>query len=327
MITIILKHHNKHTEVDMPAMYEELQLALWKLGLDRMPEKYTLLDLGATFRYQAPLEYFVLRLLEGEMSLLDAVSAIYSVTAPPRPIMAQVQILSSGFKSIAELRLEVDRLIKSTAQFGSTCLFPIKGWIVGLDGEMEPASDKLILQHAEVIGEAVQKMQSWIIHNMALCFADTETDAEESLFGKILSAKWSVDKRGKKLRGRIDLLLTDELTLEEQEALEEKTRKITTQDMALRLDRWSVLTEKGILYINFGTGREMVFDSVEDMEEDDMNDSGECCICPECEAQMMQYGNISSESISDVEWLDFLVVGDHTLPRPIDVSDMEDLDE
>lgn len=327
MITIILKHHNKHTEVDMPAMYEELQLALWKLGLDRVPEKYTLLELNATFRYQAPLEYFVLRLLEDEMSLLDAVSAIYSVTAPPRPIMPQVQILSSCFKSIAELRLEVDRLIKSTAQFGSTCLFPIKGWIVGLDGEMEPATDSMMLQHAEVIGEAVQRMQSWIIHDMALCFADTETDAEESLFQKILSAKWSVDKRGKKLRGRIDLLLTDELTLEEQEALEEKTRKITTQDMALRLDRWSVLTERGILYINFGTGREKVFDTVADLEEDDMNNSGECCICPECEAQMKQYGNIPLESISDVEWLDFLVVGDHTLPRPIDVSDMEDLDE
>ena len=123
MITIILKHHNKQTEVDTPVMYEELQLALWKLGLDREPEKYTLIDLGATFRYQSPLEYFILRLLEGEMTLLDAVSAIYSVIAPPRPIIAQVHILSSGFKSISELRLEIDRLIKSTAQFGSTCFF------------------------------------------------------------------------------------------------------------------------------------------------------------------------------------------------------------
>ena len=49
MITIIMKRHNKQAEVDMPAMYEELKLALWKLGLDRVLEKYTLLDLGATF--------------------------------------------------------------------------------------------------------------------------------------------------------------------------------------------------------------------------------------------------------------------------------------
>lgn len=248
MITIILNHHNKYAEVDMPAMYEELQLALWKLGLERIPEKYTLEDLEATFRYQSPLEYFVLRLLEGEMNLLDAVSAIYTVIAPPRPIMAQVQILSSGVHAITELRQEIDRMIKSTAQFGSTCFFPVRGWLVGLDGEMEPARDAVMLQHAEVIGEAVLRMQSWIIHDMALCFADTETDAEESLFQKILSARWSVDKRGKKLYGRIDLLLTEDLTPEEQEALEEKTRRITTQDMALRLDLWSVLTDKGILY-------------------------------------------------------------------------------
>ena len=327
MITIILKYHNKQAEVDMPAMYEELQLAFWKLGLDREPEKYTLQDLGATFRYQAPLEYFVLRLLEGEMTLLDAVSAIYSVTAPPRPIMAQVQILSSGFKSITELRQEVERLILSTARFGSTCFFPIRGWLVGLDGEMSPASNAVMLQHAEVIGEAVQRMQSWIIHDMTLCFADTETAAEESLFQKILSARWSVDKRGEKLYGRIDLLLTDNLTPEEQEALEEKTRKITTQDMALRLDRWSVLTEWGILYINFGTGREKVFDMDEGIEDDGDSNSDECCLCPECEAQLKKYGNIPAESISDVEWLDFLIVGDHTLPRPIDVSDWEEMDE
>ena len=327
MITIILSYHNKHAVVDMPAMYEELQLALWKLGLDRVPEKYTLQDLEATFRYQSPLEYFVLRLLEGGMSLLDAVAAIYTVIAPPRPIMAQVQILSSGFRSITELRQEIDRMIKSSAQFGSTCFFPVRGWLVGLDGEMEPARDAVMLQNAEVIGEAVQRMQSWIIHDMALCFADTETDAEESLFQKILSARWSVEKRGRKLYGRIDLLLTEELTPEEQEALEEKTRQITTQDMALRLDRWSVLTDKGILYINFGTGREKVFDADEGQEDDYDSNSDECCICPECEAQHKLYGNISAESISDVEWLDFLVVGDHTLPRPIDISDLEDTDE
>ena len=208
MITIILNHHNKYAEVDMPAMYEELQLALWKLGLDRVPEKYTLQDLEATFHYQSPLEYFVLRLLEGEMTLLDAVSAIYTVIAPPRPIMAQVQILSSGFRSITELRQEIDRMIKSTAQFGSTCFFPVRGWLVGLDGEMEPARDAVMLQHADVIGEAVQRMQSWIIHDMALCFADTETDAEESLFQKILSARWSVEKRGRKLYGRMVLIVS-----------------------------------------------------------------------------------------------------------------------
>lgn len=161
----------------MPAMYEELQLALWKLGLDRVPEKYTLQDLEVTFRYQSPLEYFVLRLLEGEMNLLDAVSAIYTVIAPPRPIMAQVLILSSGFRSITELRQEIDRMIESSAQFGSTCFFPVRGWLVGLDGEMEPARDAVMLQNAEVIGEAVQRMQSWIIHDMALCFADTETES------------------------------------------------------------------------------------------------------------------------------------------------------
>ena len=136
-----------------------------------------------------------------------------------------------------------------------------------------------------------------------------------------------VGRESRKLYGRIDLLLTEDLTTEEQETLEEKTRRITTQDMALRLDRWSVLTDKGILYINFGTGREKVFDADEGRGDDYDSNSDNCCICPECEAQHKMYGNISAESISDVEWLDFLVVGDHTLPRPIDISDLEDTNE
>ena len=327
MITIILKHHNKHTEVDMPAMYEELQLALWKLGLDREPEKYTLLDLGATFRYQSPLEYFVLRLLEGNMTLLEAVSAIYSVTAPPRPIMAQVQILSSGFQSAAELRGEIARLIENTAQFESSCYYPIRGWLVDTEGDMEKADDQLLLEYADAIGDAVQQMQKWIIHDMALCFADTDTMAEDSLFQKILSARWSVEKKGKKLQGRIDLLLTEKLTEEEQEALEDKARRITTQDMELRIDRWSVLTDRGILYINFGSGNQPVIAEDDGDGEIDTPTYQEHCLCPECEGKLKRYGNVAAESISDVEWLDFLVVGDHTLPRPLDIDDLEDGDE
>ena len=70
-----------------------------------------------------------------------------------------------------------------------------------------------------------------------------------------------------------------------------------------------------------------VFDMDDDIVDDDESNCSEGCLCPECEARLKKYGNISAEDISDVEWLDFLVVGDHTLPRPIDISDLEDTDE
>jgi hypothetical protein len=35
-------------------LYEKLQLALWKLGLDREPEKYTLVELNVSYRLQMP---------------------------------------------------------------------------------------------------------------------------------------------------------------------------------------------------------------------------------------------------------------------------------
>jgi hypothetical protein len=35
-------------------LYEKLQLALWRLGLDREPEKYTLVELNVSYRLQMP---------------------------------------------------------------------------------------------------------------------------------------------------------------------------------------------------------------------------------------------------------------------------------
>ena len=335
MITIILKHNGKQTEVDMPIMYEELQLALWKLGLDRDPEKYTLEELNVAFRFQMPFESLILRQLEGTMTLLDAIAAIFSFIAPPHAIRDKIHLATFAAKSYSEAKVEMVRFIESSAQFESHCYYPIHGWLVGLDGDMKKADDQLMLNNADAIGGAVQKMQKWIIHDMALCYADTETEAEETLFQKILSARWSVEKKEKKLYGRIDLLLTEDLTPEEQEALKDKSRRITTQDMALRIDRWSVLTDQGILYISFGTGNQPVI--LEDDNDEEIvappfvhimePDYKEYCFCPACEEKVKKYGDISAESISDVEWLDFLVVGDHTLPRPVAVSDLEDLDE
>ncbi len=115
MITIILNHHDKYAEVDMPAMYEELQLALWKLGLDRVPEKYTLQDLEATFRYQSPLVYFVLRLLEGEISLLDAVPPGTRGTVDRVDDMANVHTKWDNGRTLSAIP-GVDSFRKLTAQ-------------------------------------------------------------------------------------------------------------------------------------------------------------------------------------------------------------------
>lgn len=325
MITIFLKRYNKQVEVDMPAMYEELQLALWKLGLDRDPEKYTLKELNMSFRSQTPLEYFALRLLNENLTLLDAVSAIFSVIAPPHPVMAQVQILSSGFRSVSELRTEMDRLIENMARYGSTCSFPIQGVLMDAAGNMKEADQQIMADNAEFIGNAIQRMQKWIMHNMSVCFADTQTEAEESLFKKILTAHWSVIKTENRLYGRINLLLTDDLTADEEDALGDKVRQITTQDLALRAERWSVLTDQGLLYINFGSGEEDIQVGDEDDDEEILtSEYHEGCLCPACEVKLRDQGKTVLAQMDDVAWLDLLVAGEHVIPHPPEFHIVDD---
>lgn len=113
MITIIMKRHGKQVEVDMPVMYEELQLALWKLGLDRESEKYTLAELNVSYRFQMPYESLILRLLEGNMTLLVAIAAIFSFITPPNSIREMIHLATFAGKSYSDVQAEKVRLIES----------------------------------------------------------------------------------------------------------------------------------------------------------------------------------------------------------------------
>ena len=54
MISLIVKSPNLKEEIRFPATYEELQLALWKLGLvEHDPATYTIGSLATEFRCQS----------------------------------------------------------------------------------------------------------------------------------------------------------------------------------------------------------------------------------------------------------------------------------
>lgn len=317
MIRIHIKRFEKQVELKMPILYEELELALWKLGLERAPEKYSLNELNAVFQYDNTTDHTIVSLINIRMSLLDAVRTIYTAAAPPAPLLEPMfKLLSSG-KTISakELETEKARMIADRAKYVSTCYYPIMGVLVDSEGNTEEAPWQLMLEYSGMIKNTIQNFQSWLLHDAAICFSDTETDAEETMFQKILSATWMAEKHGVSLVGRIVLLLTDTPTEKEMEALEQMTRRITTQDMALRADRWSVLTDQGLLYIHFGTADTKVLTGVVEEAGGNMDDS-DPLLCPECEAMFREKNHETQPQESDVEWLDILLRGSHTIPHP-----------
>lgn len=125
--------------------------------------------------------------------------------------------------------------------------------------------------------------------------------------------------------GRINLLLTDDLTADEEDALGGKVRRITTQDLALRAERWSVLTDHGLLYINFGLGEEDIQVGDEDDDEEILtSEHHEGCLCPTCEAKLREQGKTVLAQMDDVDWLDLLVAGEHVIPHPPEFHIVDD---
>ena len=83
MIKLILKRFGRTVELKVPTECEHVLLCLWRLGLDRDPAKFTLKDLGAVFSYDDPEEHQIIRLINVEDTLLDALILLHQMMAPP----------------------------------------------------------------------------------------------------------------------------------------------------------------------------------------------------------------------------------------------------
>ena len=72
MIQLKIKHMDHKAILTVPAEYERVTLALWTIGLDRDPEKYTLRQLEAEFTSTTEEESQMVRLIDPRSSLMNA---------------------------------------------------------------------------------------------------------------------------------------------------------------------------------------------------------------------------------------------------------------
>ena len=69
MIQLKINNMDHKAVLTVPADYERVVLALWTIGLDRDPEKYTLRQLDAEFTYTTEEESQMVRLIDPRSSL------------------------------------------------------------------------------------------------------------------------------------------------------------------------------------------------------------------------------------------------------------------
>lgn len=280
MIQLKIKHLGHSAKLTFPAKYERVALALWTIGLDRDPEKYTLRRLGAEFTSTTEEEANMVRLIDPGNTLMQALCLLSEMMYPPYPVAEKIhkKMAEGGYASEEDFFIEMESLIYDSDLHLQRYYFPVSGEVVDKRGLVRQAPDPLLVKYELLISEAIHGVQRQISGSETKLFEEVD-----GVYHKLMAASWSVESVSGFLVGQVILFLTEPLTKDEAESAAKKIETLNSTSFPIRLKNWSVLTDEGLLfaYMRDEDGDYGLYDSEsEDYDED------QSCLCPECQARM-----------------------------------------
>ena len=282
MIQLTIRHLDHTAKLKVPAEYERVVLALWTLGLDRDPEKYTLRQLSAEFTFDTDEECRMVLLIDQKFTLRYALGLLSQMMFPPYPVAERIhkKMAAGEYSSEEDFFIEMENLVYDSKLHQHYFYFPVSGEVVDKKGLVRKASDKMILEYEHLICEAIYRVQRQICGSETEMFADVE-----GVYHKLMGAGWSVESMGEYLVGRVSFFLTEPLTEEEAVAAAEKIEMINSTSFPIRLKHWSVLTDDGLLfaYMCDEDGDYALLAPYDDEDDEDQP-----CIFPECQARLKE---------------------------------------
>ena len=113
MIQLKINNMDHKAILTVPADYERVVLALWTIGLDRDPEKYTLRQLDAEFTYTTEEESQMVRLIDPRNSLMNALCFLSEMVYPPYPVAERIhnKMAAGGYASEDDFFIEMEKLV------------------------------------------------------------------------------------------------------------------------------------------------------------------------------------------------------------------------
>ena len=212
MIQLKINHMDHKAVLTVPTDYERVTLALWILGLDRDPEKYTLRQLDAEFTYTTEEESQMVRLIDPRDSLMNALCLLSEMVYPPYPVAERIhkKMTAGGYASEDDFFIEMEKLVYDQNLDMHIFYFPISGEVVNKRGLVRKASDPLLLKYEHLIHSAIHRVQRQISGSETKLFEDVN-----GVYQKLMGASWSVDSVSGFLVGQVLLFLTEPLTEDE----------------------------------------------------------------------------------------------------------------
>lgn len=280
MIQLKISHLDHSAKLTFPAKYERVALALWTIGLDRDPEKYTLRRLGAEFTSTTEEEANMVRLIDPGNTLMQALCLLSEMMYPPYPVAERIhkKMAAGGYASEEDFFIEMESFIYDSDLHLQRYYFPVSGEVVDKRGLVRQAPDPLLVKNELLISEAIHGVQRQISGSETKLFEDVD-----GVYQKLMAASWSVESVSGFLVGQVILFLTEPLTKDEAESAAKKIETLNSSSFPIRLKNWSVLTDEGLLfaYMRDEDGDYGLYDS-----ESEDDDEDQPCLCPECQARM-----------------------------------------
>lgn len=280
MIQLKIKHLGHSAKLTFPAKYERVALALWTIGLDRDPEKYTLRRLGAEFTSTTEEEANMVRLIDPGNTLMQALCLLSEMMYPPYPVAEKIhkKMAEGAYASEEDFFIEMESFIYDSDLHLQRYYFPVSGEVVDKRGLVRIASDPLLIKYELLISEAIHGVQRQISGSETKLFEDVD-----GVYQKLMAASWSVESVSGFLVGQVVLFLTEPLTKDEAKSAAKKIETLNCSSFPIRLKNWSVLTDEGLLFA-YMRDEDGDYDLYDSESEDD--DEDQPCLCPECQARM-----------------------------------------
>ena len=164
MIQLKINNMDHKAILTVPADYERVVLALWTIGLDRDPDKYTLRQLDAEFTYTTEEESQMVRLIDPRSSLMNALCFLSEMVYPPYPVAERIhkKMAAGGYASEDDFFIEMEKLVYDQNLDMHIFYFPISGEVVNKRGLVRKASDPLLLKYEHLIHSAIHRVQRQI---------------------------------------------------------------------------------------------------------------------------------------------------------------------
>ena len=280
MIQLKITHLGHSAKLTFPAKYERVVLALWSIGLDHDPEKYTLRRLGAEFSFTTEEESHMVRLIDPGNTLMQALCLLSEMMYPPHPIAERIhkKMAAGGYASEEDFFIEMESFIYDSDLHLHRYYFPVSGEVVDKRGLVRQAPDSLLVKYELLISEAIHDVQRQISGSETKMFEDVD-----GVYQKLMAASWSVESLSGFLVGQVILFLTEPLTKDEAESAAKKIENLNSTSFPIRLKHWSVLTDEGLLFAHM-RDEDGDYSLYETKDEDD--DEEQPCLCPECQARL-----------------------------------------